>query len=1180
LLGGRQFGGYAAPVRSPQVPGRRFALVSVLVTLLGAPVATAATPDEGLPNVDRRAARAADVPAARKAARAELRSDLGPLAQVRTAPESGGVSYVGRPTGTLTGPNAEDSTVTIALDYLRAHRDVFGLADADIAALRLVARAVSPDGITHLRFNQTLDGVASLDSGLDAHVTRDGRLITVSGAPVAGARLAGTDPSLDASAGRRAAREVSRGVDGPGSEPAVLRWAATADGPRLVWQVLTQGADGHGYEVSVDAASGALVRRQDLTAHLGEARYFAGDPDLTPIPTQLTMPPAWYDEHAGGTRLWGQFARTYVDPNDEDPAAGSEQGGSRVQIAASSGAPDWLFTQSHTFPGATPCPTSGCTWDSATPSSWTTNQFQAATNAHVLASRFHDHLVQSPIGFDEASGNFQRTNPSGNGLGGDYVRAEINDGVTKSPTPTFNNANFFTPPDGQAPRMQMFLFTSRDANGSDVADVVYHEYGHGLSSRLVVNASGGNTLSSQQPRMMGEAWSDFYAQDLVVAENLRTDTAAPAELTTGSYVSGPAGIRAKPIDCPVDPAGTTAACNGTFGAAVAGGYTYGDLAGTDNGTPHNGGEVWAQTLWDIRSVLGRNPALALITGGMRLSADNPSMVAMRDAILQQAVATRSAPGAPDDHYATLWQIFAARGFGAAASTPSADATNPVESFSAPVGLRSGATTISDPYPGGDADGSFEAGEQVAITQDVTGIGLTDLAGVTGTLAAPGLTVLDSTGAWPLLGRGRSAANGTPFTARLPAACTAKLPITIDVTSSEGTTQATAVIDPRTGSNSVVPLTDATPGGPGVATASFTVPAGATISDVDVRVDELRHSFLGDLRLEVLHDGETVVLVERFGNPNFSGDDLVDVIFDDEATSLPPNTGAGPISGRLLPATAGALAAFDGHPATGTWSLRVSDFIEQDSGTLRRWGLDSPDVACSPLEIPAASTGTASSVSTTSATVSGSGTPNGRATGLRFAYGTTAAYGASSPEQALGAGAAAVPGSAALTGLAPGTTYHYRAETIREGGVVAVSGEDRTFTTATPAPAVPTPTATPTPPAVARFTLRGLASRLTFDTRGRAFAVFTAPARARGTFTLSARLPRSGRRKGTQVVTLAKGTFTATAAGKVRARLALSTKIRKRLGRRTTLKGATFSAKVGTTTARKTLTLRFTRARRR
>ena len=45
---------------------------------------------------------------------------------------------------------------------------------------------------------------------------------------------------------------------------------------------------------------------------------------------------------------------------------------------------------------------------------------------------------------------------------------------------------------------------------------MYHEYTHGLSNRLVVDADGNSTLNSIQAGAMGEAWSDCYAMDYLV----------------------------------------------------------------------------------------------------------------------------------------------------------------------------------------------------------------------------------------------------------------------------------------------------------------------------------------------------------------------------------------------------------------------------------------------------------------------------------------------------------------------------------------------------------------------------------------------------------------------------------------------------------------------------------------
>jgi hypothetical protein len=89
-----------------------------------------------------------------------------------------------------------------------------------------------------------------------------------------------------------------------------------------------------------------------------------------------------------------------------------------------------------------------------------------------------------------------------------------------------DNANMSTPPDGQSPRMQMYLFKNgtlsdgtpspfRDVNGGDDASIVYHEYTHGLSSRLITDSDGVEAVNSAQSGAMGEAWSDWYAKDFL-----------------------------------------------------------------------------------------------------------------------------------------------------------------------------------------------------------------------------------------------------------------------------------------------------------------------------------------------------------------------------------------------------------------------------------------------------------------------------------------------------------------------------------------------------------------------------------------------------------------------------------------------------------------------------------------
>ena len=98
-------------------------------------------------------------------------------------------------------------------------------------------------------------------------------------------------------------------------------------------------------------------------------------------------------------------------------------------------------------------------------------------------------------------------------------------------------------------------------------------------------------------------------------------------------------------------------------------------------------------------------------------------------------------------------------------------------------------------------------------------------------------------------------------------------------------------------------------------------AGA-VGDVDLRVDELLHSYLGDLVVKLSHDGVTATVFDPADN--FAAHDLVDLILDDEAGAALPTAGSGPVTGRYRPSVAGALAAFDGHPAAGTWTLTIAD----------------------------------------------------------------------------------------------------------------------------------------------------------------------------------------------------------------------------------------------------------------
>lgn len=95
------------------------------------------------------------------------------------------------------------------------------------------------------------------------------------------------------------------------------------------------------------------------------------------------------------------------------------------------------------------------------------------TQLFYTANIYHDLLYL--LGFTEKAGNFEVNVNGQGGRGNDSVILNAQDGSGT------NNANFATPPDGQMPRMRMYLWDLsnpiRDCTFE--AGVVIHEYTHG-----------------------------------------------------------------------------------------------------------------------------------------------------------------------------------------------------------------------------------------------------------------------------------------------------------------------------------------------------------------------------------------------------------------------------------------------------------------------------------------------------------------------------------------------------------------------------------------------------------------------------------------------------------------------------------------------------------------------------
>jgi subtilisin-like proprotein convertase family protein len=980
-----------------------------------------------LPNFDARSGDSTEPAGAVERARKRITGRLGPESIVSSDAVNGGIRSLGASDGLLTDAN-DVGAQTAALDYVSGHLNVFGLDESDLSALQLAAHYTSPDGVTHLTWQQTDRGISSYDTFLSVNVAADGSIVNVTGSPVHDLSVDSAKPEISsANAAAAAAADVDGSADADGK--VIL---ADPDGDRLAWRVFATADDGTAYDEVVDGGTGAILVRRSLTADVSNASVFENHPGAaaggTAHTVDLAADPLWLNDTAGNTRLSGRNAYAYADVGAPNGVNGGED------IPASGGT-DWVYPQTAVgCGGGQPASTFSaiCTWSGLLPASGSepTNRAQATTQAFYFVNNWHDWLAQNPIAFTNPSHNFE---VGGTG-GSDPVLTEADD---SSGT---NNANMATFPDGTSPRMQMFLFRTTATlpwpavNGDDDASIVYHEYTHGLSNRLVNNGLGGG-LNRFQSKAMGEGWSDWYAMDYLVGHGFFTDAASDGQVIVGEYATNNAnvGIRINALDCSVGSADATH-CPGST-AAGPGGFTYGDMGHvvTYNGNTlspafevHADGEIWAETLWDLRTAIGAADARGLITSAMRLSPNDPSFLDMRDAILQaDAVAGGT-------HNAQIWQAFANRGMGFSATTTSGNSTGGNEAFDVPALASASRAQVSDPPPFGDGDAVAEPGETVRLNIPVRNPGSQALTGASGTLSSstPGVLVSGPAASYGTIAALGSQAPATPFAITIPtsASCDNSVALSLGLSTGQGSAalplSVPLGVPGATYTSLTTPVAIPDVSVPGV-TATINVPAGPPIKDLRVSV-QTNHTFIGDLHGYLTSpSGRRIVLFERIGSPantgNGSPSNGFNVTFDDSAAakiqdSLGSDTSPGP-SGPIRPSQ--PLSGFDGTAQGGTWTLRMYDVVAGDIGQIQTFSLQAGPRACSTtVTPPVAATTAATAITATDATLNGSLDPAGAQTDYRFEYGTTTAYGSTTASTDAGAGSGAAPVNDAKNGLSP------------------------------------------------------------------------------------------------------------------------------------------------------------------
>ena len=580
----------------------------------------------------------------------------------------------------------------LAVRHLIDVRQDLGLSRQDVSDLLVTDIVTNSDNLTTVVYiQQQHGGVPIFNAIASVVIDRSGviRAVTNRFIPGAGGKDLPESPKLnpelakesadeslgnepESQARRAGPQEIERGA---AEVPEKLVLQPTESGDLvLAWEVTVQDKDtDEWFQLRVDAETGEELDRNSISS-----------PDSYRVfPAPVESP------SVGGRTLEVNPADPVASPfgwHDTNGIPGAES-----TLTVGNNVSAYLDTDANNMPdpGGQPDGGASLVFDYALDLNLEPDTYQEADVTNLFYWNNYAHDVFYRYGFTEASGNFQTNNYGNGGSGGDAVLAETQDSTS------INNANFVTPPDGFAPRMQMFLFNTTPQRSAALdSSIIIHEYAHGLTNRLTGGPTNVACLGGQESG--GEGWSDYFGLMFTMDAGDAATDARPI----GTYVLGQpptgAGLRDYPYstNMATDP------------------RTYDEVKTAD--IPFGVGATFGAMLWEMTWALidrdgfdpdlingtgGNITAMQLVVDGLKMQPCNPGFVDARDAILLADSLNNA--GANE---CLLWSSFAKRGLGFSATQGSPFLRNDgTEAFDlppqcAPLTLLKSASPL-EPAPG-------------------------------------------------------------------------------------------------------------------------------------------------------------------------------------------------------------------------------------------------------------------------------------------------------------------------------------------------------------------------------------------------------------------------------------------------------------------------------------------------
>lgn len=341
------------------------------------------------------------------------------------------------------------------MEYVRAHAHDLGLSAADLADLAVTgAYADAHNGLSHAFLVQRIGGHDVLGTEVGLHFRPNQVLLSRTGFFVKDLRAAIAklpQPAVVAEAARNAALQHLRQPAAGAPLPAELVYRRLPNGTLAQsWQVRVRPAQGpDAWTVLVDAATGRVLKARNQVIREPKGRAASFRPATT-----APVAPQWQPAVANGYRVYASplesplhgVSTLAVSPADAvaSPFGWHDTNGAAgAEYTTARGNNTHVYTPVGTHvvtPGFSPDGGANLEFDFPHNAALSAqaNQPAALTNLFYWTNLMHD--LSQRYGFTEASGNFQATNYSGLGVGGDYIHAELGE--------VYSEGYFNTTPDG------------------------------------------------------------------------------------------------------------------------------------------------------------------------------------------------------------------------------------------------------------------------------------------------------------------------------------------------------------------------------------------------------------------------------------------------------------------------------------------------------------------------------------------------------------------------------------------------------------------------------------------------------------------------------------------------------------------------------------------------------------